>query len=766
MNRYSYILVLLLLLSSCGADRHLKKGDQFMAIGEYYEASLEYAKAYAKTPPQKKEERGMRAYKVAESNRLLNYTAKALAAYRNAARYKYTDTLTYYYTGELERESRDYKSAAKSYQLYLDNHPSDPGCLLGLESCAAAPAFRDKGSEYTVREDHLFNARYDDYSPVLSEDQIFFSSTRKEATGDDVNGITGMKSGDIFTAKKDEKGKWKRPELVEGGINTAYDEGACCLTPDGKTMYFTRCRWDSKYPRLAEIYTSSRSDASWGSASLCVISKDTLSNYAHPAVSPDGKYLYFVSDMPGGLGGTDIWRASLTTHGIGAVENLGAPINSSGNERFPTFRPNGDLYYSSDGKIGLGGLDIYCAKYDSTLNKWDVTHLPYPVNSNGDDFGMTFDGIHNRGYFSSNRSNRRGWDKIYTFDCPEIIQTVKGWVYEQDGYELPKAQVYMIGDDATNTKLGLKLDGSFEQVVKPGVHYLFLASCEGYMNYRHTLYLPPNVGSVDTTFQFPLPSLTIPVLVRNVFYAYNKAEILPQSIPALNKLTDLLKENPSITIELSSHCDYRGSDAYNERLSQHRAESVVKYLTAHGISEKRVVAHGYGKKRPKVITPKFAEMYPFLHAGDTLTVRFIKRLNKARQDSCNALNRRTEFSVLRTTFDMFDEKGNLKPETVLKKVEDSTSKASAPVPHKIDAATNKMKTMPNVSKSIQSKGTNAPAKDPKTVIKPAKTVVGNVKKDSVAASKMIKTVKKDSVATKTTTKPFNKTVKSTPVRKP
>ena len=760
MKRKIYIFSLLLLLTSCGADKHLKRGDQFMAIGEYYEASLEYAKAYSKTPPQKKEERGMRAYKVAESNRRLNYTAKALAAYRNAARYKYTDTLTYYYMGELERQSRDYKSAAKSYQLYLDNHPADPGALLGLQSCAAAPAIREKGSEYTVHEDQLFNARYDDYSPALSEDQIFFSSTRKEATGDDANGVTGMKSGDIFTSKKDDKGKWKRPELVEGGVNTAYDEGACCLSPDGKTMYFTRCRWDSKNPRLAEIYSSSRSDASWGAASLCEISKDTLSNYAHPAVSPDGRYLYFVSDMPGGLGGTDIWRASLTGHGIGAVENLGAPINSSGNERFPTFRPNGDLYYSSDGKISLGGLDLYCAKFDSTTNQWDVSHLPYPMNSNGDDFGMTFDGLHNRGFFSSNRSNLRGWDKIYSFNCPEIIQVVKGWVYEQDGYELPKAQVFMIGDDGTNTKLGLKLDGSFEQLVKPGVHYLFLAVCEGYMNYRQTLYLPPNVGSVDTTFQFPLPSLTIPVLVRNVFYAYNKAEILPQSLPALNKLTELLKENPSIAIELSSHCDYRGSEAYNERLSQHRAESVVKYLISHGISEKRVVAHGYGKKRPKVITPKFAEKYPFLHAGDTLTVRYIKRLKRAQQDSCNALNRRTEFSVLHTTFGMFDEKGNLKPEAILKKDTDTTAKPSVPIPAQkvVPAAANQVKASIKGTKVVGGKAVKTSVKESKKVIKPKKQITATTKKDSVAATKVVKPVKKDSLSTQKT---ISKTATST-----
>lgn len=679
MNRYVYILltIAMVLFVSCGSDKHLKKGDQFMAIGEYYEASLEYGKAYSKTPVKKKEERADVAYKVGESNRLLNNTAKAVAGYRNAIRNKHADSTIYLRLGRLLLMQRDYKGATLSYQAYLDKCPSDPEALIGMQSCAAAQAMKGKKSDYTVHEYKLFNANFDDYSPCISEDMLFFSSTRKDAVGDEMSGVTGMKNGDLYFSKKDEHGKWQRPEHIEGGLNTAYDEGACCFSADGRTMYLTVCSWDPQYPRYAQIYQCSRSDASWGKPTLCEISKDTLSNFAHPAASPDGRYLYFVSDMPGGLGGTDIWRVSIRgDRGFGAVENLGAPINTPGDERFPTFRPNGDLYYSSDGKVGLGGLDIYCAKMDSMTGKWSVDHLPVPVNSNGDDFGMTFDGKYNRGFFSSNRSNRRGWDNIYSFECPEIERSMTGWVYEQDGYELPKALVYIIGDDGTNEKIGLNLDGSFTRPLKAGVHYLYLAICEGYMNYRQHLYIPPEMGSVDTTLQFPLPSVSVPVLVRNVFYAFNKAEILPQSIPALDRLTTLLKENPSIVIELSSHCDYRGSDAYNDRLSQHRAESVVKYLTEHGIPKERVIAKGYGEKRPKVITKKFAEMYPFLHAGDTLTEAFIKRLPESQQDSCNALNRRTEFSVLKTTYGLFDENGNLKVDAVQQPVISSSQNAA------------------------------------------------------------------------------------------
>ena len=712
------VLFALLVLSACNSDKNLKKGEQYWAIGEYYEAAQEFAKAYSKTPPSQKEKRGMIAYKVAESNRKMNYTAKAQAAYRNAVRYNYTDTLTYFYLAEMERYNKEYKQAAKDYQAYLDINPGHRLSLLGLQWCGMAQDFKERGSTYTVKEDKNFNSTYMDYAPAFNGEDIYFSSTRRDCNGDEVNGITGMKSGDIFYMQKDDKGKWKRYEAVDETVNSKYDEGACCFTPDGKTMLFTRCRTDATYPRFAEIYASQRNDASWGEAKACVLSKDTLSSYAHPAVSPKGDYLYFVSDMPGGYGGLDIWRASMSGMSFGPVENLGPEINTEGDEMFPTFRPNGDLYFSTNGRGGMGGLDIFKAVRDTVLNKWEVTHLPFPVNSNGDDFGMTFDGEHNQGFFSSNRANRRGWDKVYSFFCPEVVQTVKGWVYEQDGYELPKAVVYVVGDDGTNKKATIQLDGSFEETVKPDVNYLFLATCEGYMNFKQELFVPKAKESEQYVLQFPLPSLDIPVLVRNVFYEFDKAAIMPQSIPALEGLVGLLRQNPGIVIELSSHCDYRGSDEYNERLSQARAESVVNYLITHGIAKDRVVAKGYGEKRPKVITKKFAERYPFLHAGDTLTEAYIKTLTEAQQDSCNALNRRTEFTVLKTTYGLLDKKGELNVDAAKKENSDTimSGKSDSIPPAKAD--------------------TVIPAKADTVVRKPAKAAV-----DSVAAGKNVMPLK-------------------------
>lgn len=660
-----YILLIVLLLSACGSpERSIKRGDAAMAIGEYCEAAAQYKKGYSRIAPTDRKRRGEVAYKMGDAFRRYGNTARALGAFRNAARYGQNDTLTQFYIGELLRMQGDYRGAEKAYQTYLDSFPSDERARQMLQSLNEATAIKGRGSAYTVKMETMFSGSRSDYAPAYNGDEattLYFSTTRPAVTGSDLSGITGMKPGDIYMVRKDEKGKWKSPEPVEGGLNTENDEGATAFSSDGKTMYLTVCRTDPQYPRMAEIWTSQRADAGWSKPTALKITADTLSSYAHPAPSPDGRWLYFTSDMPGGYGGTDLWRARMDAHGVGSIENLGPEINTEGNECFPAFRPSGELYFSSDGRTpSLGGLDLYRAKQDTITDHWTVVHLPAPMNSPADDFGITFEGWHNRGYFSSNRSTGgRGWDKIYSFSYPEVLQTVKGWVYEQDGYELPEALVYIVGNDGTNEKLSVKSDGSFEMAVTPGVDYLLLATCKGYLNFRNNLHADSLEVEHQHVLQFPLPSINVPVLVRNVFYEFDKADLTPESTAALDRLTNMLKENPNVTIELAAHCDYRGNDDYNLRLSQRRAESVVRYLTEHGIEAERLTAKGYGETVPKIVNKKLTETHSFLHEGDTLTVPYIMALPEDQQEVCNALNRRTEFRVLRTTYGLFDEQGNL-----------------------------------------------------------------------------------------------------------
>ena len=657
------IAICSLLLMSCGADKYMKKGEKYLALGEYYDAAEQIKQAYTRTPTKERETRGKRALKMAQCYERINTTPKAIAAYRNAMRYNQAslqDRLAY---ARQLLKNGEYQQAEKEFSILADSLPDNLLVKNGLVSAKMAPQWKKQGSRYIVKRMDVFNSRRHDYSPMLfgdDYDQLYFTSTRNDAQGDELNGITGTKAGDIFLSEKDDKGKWSKPEAIGTGLNTDYDEGACCFSPDGRDMYLTQCVTDPSSPRYAQIATSPRSDAAWGKASILEITKDTLSSYAHPAISPDGEWLYFVSDMPGGMGGLDIWRVRLTAAGLGGVENLGEPINTPGDEMFPTFRPNGDLYFSSNGHPGMGGLDIFIAKVDPKTHQYKIEHPGYPLNSEGDDFGMTFEGPHNRGFFSSNRKDGRGYDHIYSFENPEIITTVKGWVYEMGGYELTAAQVMVVGNDGTYKKVPVRGDGSFTMPIKPHVDYLMMASCKGFLNHKEELRVDTANESKEYVLQFPLASITAPVLIDNIFYDFDKATLTPASTKALDELTSLLQENPNVTIELSAHCDYKGSAEYNKRLSQRRAQSVVDYLIAHGIAKDRLTPRGYGWEKPKTVRKKMTEKYPWLKEGDILTADFVTKQSKEHQEICNQLNRRTEFIVLRTTYGLFDEKGNLK----------------------------------------------------------------------------------------------------------
>ena len=654
-HRYIFILFVLLLLTGCGTESVLRKAEQSFALGEYNEAATLYKKAYSKTEPKDKDKRAERAFKTAECYRLINMKAKALAAYRNAIRYEYSDSIVYKHIADLQLQNGEYKAAMSNYDIYLDYCPNDTTAINGRKACITAPQWKKSPTRFIVKKEALFNSRRSEYSPMYGSDkydQLFFTSTRDKALGEDKSLITGVKAPDIFVATKDENSKWQKPESIEGELNSEYEDGACCFSPDYKTMYLTRCAVDSESPRPAQIFKSARTDASWGAPTLCDIMKDSITSLAHPAVSPDGEWLYFVSDMKGGIGGLDIWRVAIMDGGFGSIENLGSPINTRGDEMFPTFRPNGELYYSSDGHQGMGGLDIYRATQSSD-NQWTITNMLAPINSPDDDFGMTFEGHHMRGYFSSNRGDARGWDHIYSFYLPETVHTLTGWVYEKDGYELTESTVHLIGNDGTNEKLSVKTDGSFTWRVTPGASYVLLGTCDGYLNHMQELTADSTDQDREYTLQFPLSSITRPVLIDNIFYAFNSANLTDSSVVALDALVRLLTDNPNVVIELGAHCDYKGRDEYNERLSQRRAESVVAHLIAKGINANRLVARGYGESTPKTVTKKMAERHPFMQEGEKLSEEYILTLPEEQQEICNAENRRTEFRVLRTTYGLY-----------------------------------------------------------------------------------------------------------------
>lgn len=658
MKKAVYIIVCLLLTAVAAGCRtpKLSEADAQFQRGEYYDASVTYKKVYNKL--RKKEERPQRgevAFKMGRCYRLLNMSARASAAFQNALRYEYPDSTTHFMLAQALHADGKYAAALRSYDKYLEFCPDDSLAINCAEGCRTAQEIRARGSRYVVKQAKLFNSRRADFCPMYLGadcDQIYYTSTTEKATGDKKSEITGMKNADVFFSKKNEKGEWERPEPVEGELNTEFDEGIVAFSPDAQTMYLTKARRELNAPTSVEIYTSTRSDAKWSAPVKFEITADTLSTFGHPAVSPDGEYLYFVSDMPGGYGGKDIWRISLKER-QGSLVNLGPDINTEGNDDFPYVRSDGSLYFSSDGHPGMGGLDIFRAKAvgDPADLRWKVENMGFPINSAGDDFGITF-GKGEDGFFSSNRGDARGYDHIYSFEYDPVRITIEGLVMDKDEEPVKNAIIRIVGNDGSNQKEVARNDGSFSFALQRGVKYVMLAGAKGYLNQKQEFASDSTMEDANYWVEFILPSISKPSVVENIFYDYDKADLRPESKTALNELIAVLHDNPNVTIEMASHTDRWGSDAYNINLSERRAKSVVDYLVENGISRDRLQPHGYGKSRPKTVTKRIARLYPQFKEGDILTEEFIKTLSEEDQQAADQINRRTEFSVLSLTYNM------------------------------------------------------------------------------------------------------------------
>lgn len=651
---FSLITVLLALAASSCRGPKMAAADEQYARGEYYDAAKTYRKLYNKlTKVQERPLRGEAAYKLALCHRELNQFARASAMFQNARRYGYGDSTLLLDIARMQQAEGKYAPAIKAYEDYLLWRPNDVLAQNGLAG-ARAGLSKSGATRYVVRPAKLFNSRRSDFSPAYLDrtlTQIYFTTTNEKVTGTRHSEITGQKKGDIWFATKDEKGQWKAPEPAEGELNTDADEGVASFSPDGNTMYLTRARREPNSSTGVEIYTSQRSDAKWSAPVKFEITSDTLSSYGHPAVSPDGTWLVFTSDMPGGKGGRDLWRINLKDR-AGSLENLGEWINTPGDEVFPTFRSDSVLYFASDGHPGYGGLDIFRAELTPS-GGWKVENMGTPVNSASDDFGITF-GEGESGFFSSNRNDATGRDHIFSFELPELKILISGWVLDKDEEPVPGAVIRIVGNDGSNQKQIARDDGSFSFPLDRGVSYVMLAGAKGYLNARQEFTSDLAEEDAEYGVDFILSSITKPVVVDNIFYDFDRATLRPESKTALDELADVLRQNPNVTIEMASHTDRKGSDEYNLRLSAARAKSVIDYLISVGIAPERLQSQGYGESRPKTITKKLAREYPDFKEGDVLTEDYILALPTTElQEQADQINRRTEFQVLSIDYRMF-----------------------------------------------------------------------------------------------------------------
>lgn len=634
----------------------LSDADRHFARGEYFEAAEKYRKVYRKTSPKKRDLRGEVAFRMGESYRLINNPIRANAAYANAVRYNANyNTLHLQYARTLHKAAK-YKEAAIQYEEFLKLFPDNAFALNGLEGTKLAAEWKASPTPYEIKRMSLFEtSKGGEFSPALlppNYEHLYFTANHKDATGDTISKITGTKNNDIYMSRLDENGAWMKPEKIKSPINTSFDEGVVSFSKEGTTMYYTYSRQDTINNTFPEIFVSERSGGSWAAGSKLDIYRDTTRIYAHPSLSPSGKWLYFVSDMKGGYGGKDIWRARMAGGNVDYIENLGPQINTAGDDMFPSVRSDSVFYFSSDGHPGMGGLDIFRAVYNEQRKEWTVENLKSPINSEADDFGITFEGNKEAGFFSSNRDDARGLDHIYSFIYPIFKAKVEGYIVDTDDEFIHDAMIRIVGNDGTINKIPGKENGTYSVNVQRGVEYVLLGSAKDHLNTKMTLKTADIKRDSTYLVDFILTPINKPVVLENIFFDFDKSDLKPETKKDLNGLIELLVLNPNVSIELSSHTDRKGSDEYNDKLSQRRADAVVEYLIKGGIAKARLTSVGYGKQKPKTVTRSVVKKYDFLHEGEILNEAFIESLTPEQQNIADQINRRTEFKVVSITFDL------------------------------------------------------------------------------------------------------------------
>lgn len=661
MHRFKYvylysIFLCTLIFSSCASQKKLqKKAETAYNNGEYYKAVELYGQL-AENEESKYIRTGYQII-IADCYRNLNDSKKAEVAYKKLVKLRTTkDKYAKYWYAYYLLKSEKYEEAKKIFNTYKKSHPKDPRAINGIESCSLAVAYKEAPTRHIVENVKALNSKANDFCPAYTDntyDVVYYTSSRvEEGIKPQMNLVSGMNYTNIYEARFDRKGKWKTPEkITDSTVNCEYDDGCLSISPDGFTMYFTRCIQEQGKKIGCQIYTNTYRNASWNSTEKVVIVPDSIS-VGQPAISADGNTLYFASRMKGGKGGSDIWKVERPDENSpwGRPINLGDEINTPGDEMFPYVRQDGTLYFSSDCHPGMGGLDIFRASKGDD-GKWNVYNMQYPINSSQDDFGIVFQGNTEKGLFTSNRKGTRGLEDIYSFELPELKLAVEGSMIDvSTNKAIVDGDVTLIGSDGSLVTAKTKADGTYSFKLEQYTDYIVIGSFDGFLKQKIKL-STANISD-DTTFKQNLDLITMskPVEIPNIYYDLGKWTLNESSKDALEQLGKMLDDNPNITIELGAHTDMVGDANANMTLSKRRAQAVVDYLTQKGYDVDRLVAKGYGETKPVVVNETIAAKDSAFSIGMELSQENIEKMPKATQELANQINRRTELRILSTDY--------------------------------------------------------------------------------------------------------------------
>lgn len=612
MRKHSYalLMIIIFLAGACSSKYHkmVKKGNKKFEKGEYQYAISDYEEGLADGA-----DSSYASFKIGESFRLSNRIRESIPYYEASLKTGRADESIKFYLAHAYRTVGEYDKARKLYEEYIEegeDRSRKSAAKAYLDNLDEVEKITSKKTYFELSNLEKLNTPNAEYGTVFFNQEMVFTTDRDS---ENIYPATGKGFTGIYTYNLNADSASAMPFGEEFNTDKRHEASATFST-DGKVMVFARGNdGRKKGDQDVNLYISKLNKNGWSQPELLQIS-DPNAWDACPAFSPDGKTLYFASNREGGRGGTDLYMSAMDRRGnFRRVRNMGRVLNTPGNEMFPYVSDDRKLYFASDGHAGLGGLDVFEAVRDG--REVVVTNMGSPLNSSYDDFGLIF--INEKeGYITSNREGGKGDDDIYKFinnspDFKVANYFALGLVRDgASGEPLPGAKVKMKDSQGNTIFEGTaNEEGIFRHPVNTGQNYTVIAEAEGYLTANDVFStigetvpqeeLPDFENDIDIKYAIGLIKKEVNkvIVLENIYYDYNSSEIRDDAAQELDKLITLLKDNPDMRIELSSHTDARGDDKYNQKLSQKRAESAVDYMASNGISEQRMIPKGYGESR-------------------------------------------------------------------------------------------------------------------------------------------------------------------------
>lgn len=691
-NKIALASLFLCLAATVSAQpKYILKAETAYASQNYSEAAEKCSAAYAKLGRKNKRKKGDFAFMTAESYRLTERYREANEWYDRTILLDYQDVVpeVFLYNGDMLRMMGEFEKAKENYQKFLSLVPEDQRAISGIQSCEMQKEFVIEKTKHVIENQSAINVKQFDMAPMIGDRkgaQIYYSSSREGSTGGAKDPRTGEAYMDLWVSELDKKGNWTSPHLVDGeNINTEDNEGTVCFDSRYKQMFFTRCPNVKKQNLGCDIWVSDAKGKSWGDPVLIkgLKSHDSVS-VGHPCTM-DGKFLIFASDMPGGFGGRDLYYTTYDRKSDtwSVPVNMGPGINTKGDELFPTFGLNGDLFYASNGLTGMGGLDIFRATKVGEENKWEnPKNLGAPINSIYNDYALVEvsekNGKMQKGYFTSERKTSAGVEygpDIYSYELPPNIFDLKVIVSEVENrnIKIPDVKVVVTSSTGDNWEGYTDVSGAVfwdkkptgDRYINEDASYTIKISKEGYHEDSKGSSISTIGLGYDQNFIVDMALLPKkPIRLPEVRYPLNKWDLLVDSTinspDSLEFVYNLLNDQPGLVLELSSHTDSRGSNVANQKLSENRAKACYKYLVEQrGVDPRRIVPVGKGENEPRVVYKRgddYLASKPLSMEGVEevqLTEAYINQFKKDKKkfEMLHQLNRRTEGKVITLDFD-------------------------------------------------------------------------------------------------------------------